>query len=1023
MPTESVILLGAGRPYRGVPPSALQKTPDQRRLLDWIVDAFSDLDVDWHFVGGYQLQEVARSYPGMRYSVNPDWRRTGSVASLFAAPLTSNRPHYVAYTDVVFTKKVVERLRATKGDIVLAVDSNWRRRYIHRHPDDMMAAEKVHLSGEHVTAMGVSLPRLDGDAEFAGLARFSPDAVERLRELATSEAKRFAHAGLPELFQTLVEEGLSIVAVDVGAEWAELNAPQDLARFVLGTKAETLERLRPLVRSAEIGEQVSFTVSEWKDDAEGVLQRIRDVLGEEPLAVRSSAIAEDSWTTANAGTFLSVTNVPASPQQAVREAVDQVIASFDDASPENQILVQRMLRDVDSSGVAFTRSLSSGAPYYIINYDDTTRSTETVTSGSGRHLKTMVLHRDADRIPRGAPKELEQLLEALRELEGLVGHDSLDIEFACTTDGTVHIFQVRPIVVDHSRWRVSDELVSEMLEEASRRFGEAQHPLPFTLGARTFFGVMPDWNPAEIIGTKPRRLAASLYRYLVTDDVWAAQRAEFGYRDLRPQPLMNAFLGHPYIDLRASFNSFVPRTLSDDLAQRLVESYLDRLEKYPHLHDKIEFEIAFTCSSFDFTTQSERLTAAGFSEAEIARVEAELAAITRGALERFQADARSVDSFEQRYIPLGGFSGPPLQKAVALLADCHRHGTLPFAHLARGAFVATTLLRSAVSAGLLSEQEHAAFMGSLDTVATRFTKDGARVAAGTLSWSDFVDRYGHLRPGTYEITSPCYSEEPERYLRPLTLEPGLSESAKESFSWCKETAQALVEGLTQMGLNDSLLSVEEEMLRVDAFFRRTIEGREHSKFIFTRHLSGALEAIARFGEERGLSRDQLSHVGFEDLRLVQAGMAPADATAWLEERALEGEKWHDVTQAVELPPLLVNAEDLRGFVFPESQPNFVSLGKVTAEVAVLRGDEIELPKLSGKIALIPQADPGYDWLFGQGISGLVTTYGGANSHMAIRAAEFGLPAAIGVGEILFEQLARAHVLRLDCAGRHIQVVR
>ena len=101
---------------------------------------------------------------------------------------------------------------------------------------------------------------------------------------------------------------------------------------------------------------------------------------------------------------------------------------------------------------------------------------------------------------------------------------------------------------------------------------------------------------------------------------------------------------------------------------------------------------------------------------------------------------------------------------------------------------------------------------------------------------------------------------------------------------------------------------------------------------------------------------------------------------------------------------LVNAEDLRGFVFPESQPNFVSLGKVTSEVAVLRGDETELPTLSGKIALIPQADPGYDWLFGQGISGLVTTYGGANSHMAIRAAEFGLPAAIGVGEILFEQL-------------------
>ncbi|GIS28374.1 MAG: hypothetical protein CM15mP129_05710 [Chloroflexota bacterium] len=36
--------------------------------------------------------------------------------------------------------------------------------------------------------------------------------------------------------------------------------------------------------------------------------------------------------------------------------------------------------------------------------------------------------------------------------------------------------------------------------------------------------------------------------------------------------------------------------------------------------------------------------------------------------------------------------------------------------------------------------------------------------------------------------------------------------------------------------------------------------------------------------------------------------------------------------------------------------------------------------------LIENADPGYDWLFNKGISG-ITKYGGANSHMAIRSAK------------------------------------
>jgi hypothetical protein len=41
--------------------------------------------------------------------------------------------------------------------------------------------------------------------------------------------------------------------------------------------------------------------------------------------------------------------------------------------------------------------------------------------------------------------------------------------------------------------------------------------------------------------------------------------------------------------------------------------------------------------------------------------------------------------------------------------------------------------------------------------------------------------------------------------------------------------------------------------------------------------------------------------------------------------------------------------------------------------------------------------------------------------MAIRAAELGLPAAIGVGEALFERLVAARLVVLDCAVRRIEI--
>ena len=79
--------------------------------------------------------------------------------------------------------------------------------------------------------------------------------------------------------------------------------------------------------------------------------------------------------------------------------------------------------------------------------------------------------------------------------------------------------------------------------------------------------------------------------------------------------------------------------------------------------------------------------------------------------------------------------------------------------------------------------------------------------------------------------------------------------------------------------------------------------------------------------------------------------------------------------------------------------------------------------LENKVILIPQADPGYDWIFGHKIAGLITSYGGANSHMAIRAAEFGIPAAIGVGEPKYNSLLQASVIHLDCTNKRIEVIR
>ena len=43
--------------------------------------------------------------------------------------------------------------------------------------------------------------------------------------------------------------------------------------------------------------------------------------------------------------------------------------------------------------------------------------------------------------------------------------------------------------------------------------------------------------------------------------------------------------------------------------------------------------------------------------------------------------------------------------------------------------------------------------------------------------------------------------------------------------------------------------------------------------------------------------------------------------------------------------------------------------------------------------------------------------------MAVRAAKFSLPAAIGVGENRYKQLQHADVIELNCDGRYLDVLR
>jgi len=741
----------------------------------------------------------------------------------------------------------------------------------------------------------------------------------------------------------------------------------------------------------------------WKTNKARVLNEIlKNKWSEDTLIVRSSAINEDTSEDSNAGKYVSVKEVRGTEQ--LETAIEKVYKSFEDGSDDNQIFVQPQLENIKLSGVAFSKDVQTGAPYIVINYDDESGSTDSVTSGKTNKLKTFYLYRYEKINLTG---DIKKIVSLVYELESIFKSEFIDVEFAITKNNELYLFQVRPLVVACNPFVDKNEHIAA-LQNLAWKIKNANKPQPNILGSEVVYGVMPDWNPAEIIGIRPRPLALSLYKELITDNVWAYQRDNYGYRNLRSFPLLQSFYGIPYVDVRVDFNSFIPSDIDDELAEKLVNYYLDKLIKTPTFHDKVEFEIVYSCYTFDLAYKLHELSKLGFSKHDCEQISASLRNLTNKIIHDeygyWKQDLDKVSVLEKRHQAIYSSDVDLVSKIYWLIEDCKRYGTLPFSGLARAAFIAVQLLHSLIKLKILTLDEYETFMQSLETVSSKMTRDFCE-----LNHNEFLKKYGHLRPGTYDILSSRYDEEPDKY-----------------FDWAKRKKVSILQSakfkltLKQKKQIDYLLKehrVDCTAIGLFNFIKSAIEGREYAKFVFTKSLSDAISLLKELGKKCTITPEDLSYCDINCISKLYSSCMDVDSL--LKDSIVKGREQYQFTSQIILPPVICNEKGVFAFYMPDSEPNFITMKKASGGKVFHTDSKEEMP---GNVLFIPNADPGYDWIFSHDIAAFITMYGGANSHMAIRAAELGIPAAIGVGEGIYNRLSVSKKVEIDCANKQLTII-
>jgi len=780
------------------------------------------------------------------------------------------------------------------------------------------------------------------------------------------------------------------------------------------TKGRTLAKVSSLLSGTNftVPTLYNLSVDQWTTNSSEIYSKVQAIFkNSDKVVIRSSACDEDGSLSAKAGEYDSVLDIDVRDREALSAAIAKVMHSYESkgsGSAGQEILIQQMVTDVDCSGVIFTHELNSGAPYFVINYDDLSGSTDSVTSGSNEYSnRTLYIHRTS--LDKIKSERFQALISAVSEVEEILACDFLDIEFAIDKQLRPHLLQVRQITMQSNWNRAIVRAINNELDGICSFVSNGLLPQTFVNGKTTVYGQMPDWNPAEMIGRAPRALSFSLYRKLITDRAWSEARKLMGYSIPVGQPLMISLGGQPYIDTRLSFHSYLPSNLPDQIGSKLVDEWVERLKQRPELHDKVEFDVAVTTYTFDIDEKLDQLATSLDSE-EKKVLKTNLLGILHPLL-RGESEG-SIESAIKLINKLYETPLPEVDCGVSvlfkLIDECVNLGTIPFSILARHGFIARSLLLSLKSRGVFNNSDIESLLGGIKTVASEMLEDMYALKSDELSIESFMLKYGHLRPGTYDILSQRY-DKTAAFEVSVNEEDRNSERAISHFELSKSQELKINELLKESALDGV---TPQSLLK---YISDAVSGREYGKFVFTRSVSAMLEIIAQFGEENKLSREEMSHIPIWDILNLGVESDSSNIEEKLRCISHNNSSRHSMTTALRLPQVLSDTEGVYVIPFQVSLPNFITSKKISGE-SIYIGPHQVVSDLKDKIILIENADPGYDWIFGQSIKGLITKFGGANSHMAIRCAEFVIPAAIGCGEQRFDRLVKSDRITLDCSA-------
>ena len=182
-----------------------------------------------------------------------------------------------------------------------------------------------------------------------------------------------------------------------------------------------------------------------------------------------------------------------------------------------------------------------------------------------------------------------------------------------------------------------------------------------------------------------------------------------------------------------------------------------------------------------------------------------------------------------------------------------------------------------------------------------------------------------------------------------------------------------------------------------------IKGREYSKFVFTKCIDEIFSSLKDLAKELNMNHNDLEYMSIDTILNSYNNLKVSKLKYEIKNEIKNNKIMSSISDTIKLPDVITDLKDIYYNYETSLKGNYITRSTVIGKVKKITKQALNQKKLKldNHIVFIENADPGFDFLFSHDIKGLVTKYGGANSHMAIRCMELNIPAIIGIGKVNF----------------------